>query len=71
MLSLINRDHLSCIVIHLFAGSISAEHGVGQQKVSALVRSRSPAEVRMMHQLKNTLDPNGILNPGKMLALQE
>lgn len=59
------------VVVLVIAGSISAEHGVGQQKVSALERARSPAEVKLMRQLKSTLDPNGILNPGKMLAVPE
>jgi FAD/FMN-containing dehydrogenase len=48
-------------------GSISAEHGIGQMKRDALVRFKSPVELEMMRTIKNALDPNGILNPGKVL----
>jgi FAD/FMN-containing dehydrogenase len=50
-------------------GSISAEHGIGQQKSHLLHLCRTPAEVRLMHLLKTTMDPKGILNPGKIIAL--
>lgn len=49
-------------------GSISAEHGIGLQKRDYLDRSRSPAEIALMHTLKAALDPKGVLNPGKVLA---
>ena len=48
-------------------GSISAEHGIGLQKREFLAWSRSPAEIDLMRALKRTLDPNNILNPGKVL----
>jgi FAD/FMN-containing dehydrogenase len=48
-------------------GSISAEHGIGQMKREALVRFKSPVELDMMRAIKKSLDPNGILNPGKVL----
>jgi FAD/FMN-containing dehydrogenase len=51
-----------------YAGSISAEHGIGTQKRDHLDYSRSPAEISLMHQLKAALDPKGILNPGKVLV---
>ena len=50
-----------------FAGSISAEHGIGRLKVGELERYTQPAELDLMRALKRTLDPNGILNPGKVL----
>lgn len=50
-----------------FGGSISAEHGIGRMKREALSRFRSPVELDLMRQLKQTFDPNGILNPGKLL----
>lgn len=50
-----------------FGGSISAEHGIGRMKRDALVRFRDPVELDLMRQLKQTLDPHGILNPGKLL----
>jgi FAD/FMN-containing dehydrogenase len=49
-------------------GSITAEHGVGQQKRQAMVQfGRSPEELQVMRTLKHSLDPCGILNPGKVL----
>ncbi len=50
-------------------GSISAEHGIGTEKVDYLPLSRSPTEIALMQQLKQTLDPKGILNPGKIFSL--
>ncbi|MEZ5558455.1 MAG: FAD-binding oxidoreductase [Pseudomonadales bacterium] len=49
-------------------GSISAEHGVGLLKRDFLGYSRSPAEISIMRALKQILDPDQILNPGKLLA---
>ncbi|MFZ5609326.1 MAG: FAD-binding oxidoreductase [Pseudomonadota bacterium] len=51
------------------AGSISAEHGIGLEKKAYLDLSRSGEEIALMRSLKNTLDPKGILNPGKVVAL--
>jgi len=48
-------------------GSISAEHGIGLVKRPFLHYSRSPAEIALMRMLKATLDPNNILNPGKVI----
>lgn len=48
-------------------GSISAEHGIGTLKRAYLNYSRSPAELDLMRRIKVTLDPNTILNPGKVL----
>ncbi len=48
-------------------GSISAEHGIGQMKREDLLRSKSSVELDMMRAIKTALDPNGILNPGKLL----
>ncbi len=53
-------------VVCEFRGSISAEHGIGSLKRDYLHLSRSPAEVALMRTLKHALDPNGILNPGKI-----
>jgi len=50
-----------------FAGSVSAEHGVGLLKKPALPFSRSPAELVYLRALKSTFDPKGLLNPGKMV----
>jgi FAD/FMN-containing dehydrogenase len=50
-----------------FSGSFSAEHGIGRLKVGELERYASPVELDLMRLIKRTLDPNGILNPGKVL----
>jgi FAD/FMN-containing dehydrogenase len=48
-------------------GSISAEHGIGSLKREFLHLSRSPEELALMRTIKHAMDPNGILNPGKIL----
>ena len=48
-------------------GSISAEHGVGLLKREFLGYSRSPQEMELMRGLKRVFDPNGVMNPGKLL----
>ncbi len=50
-------------------GSISAEHGIGQLKRDLLPRYKDPTALLLMRQIKAALDPAGILNPGKMLAV--
>ena len=49
-------------------GSVSAEHGVGRLKVDDLMRYGDPVAVSMMRAIKAAFDPNGILNPGAVLA---
>lgn len=48
-------------------GSVSAEHGIGFKKTKYLHMSRNSSEIEMMHDLKKLMDPNGILNPYKVL----
>lgn len=55
------------IVLKL-GGSVSAEHGIGQLKSGLLQRVKDPVALEMMRAIKQALDPNGILNPGKMLG---
>jgi FAD/FMN-containing dehydrogenase len=50
-----------------FAGTISAEHGIGRLKRPWLAHSRAAAEIDLMRRLKAMLDPTGVLNPGKVL----
>jgi FAD/FMN-containing dehydrogenase len=47
-------------------GSISAEHGIGSLKRDFLHLSRSAEEIALMRTIKQAIDPNGILNPGKI-----
>jgi FAD/FMN-containing dehydrogenase len=48
-------------------GSISAEHGLGQLKRDEILRHKPPLEIELMRALKRTLDPKGLMNPGKLL----
>jgi len=48
-------------------GSVGAEHGVGRMKRELLTRVKGDVELALMADIKRTLDPSGILNPGKML----
>jgi len=50
-----------------YGGSFSAEHGVGQLKRDDLVRYKSPVELRLMQAVKRAFDPQGLMNPGKVL----
>jgi FAD/FMN-containing dehydrogenase len=54
------------IVLDL-GGSISAEHGIGRLKRDLLQHAKQPLEIDMMRRIKKALDPNGILNPGKVI----
>ena len=48
-------------------GSISAEHGVGALKRDELAERKSPVALQMMRAIKRALDPEGLMNPGRML----
>jgi FAD/FMN-containing dehydrogenase len=50
-----------------FGGSISAEHGVGSMKVDQLPEYKDPVALSLMRQLKHALDPQGTLNPGRVV----
>jgi len=47
--------------------SFSAEHGVGLAKKQELKKYKSQAELKLMREIKKTIDPNNIMNPGKVL----
>lgn len=51
-----------------FRGSVSGEHGIGLEKLAYLDVSRSAEEIRLMKRLKTCLDPQNILNPGKVIS---
>ncbi|MBH5322306.1 FAD-binding oxidoreductase [Aurantiacibacter sediminis] len=50
-----------------WGGSISAEHGIGQLKRDELARLGDPVQLAVLRQVKDALDPHGLLNPGKLL----
>jgi FAD/FMN-containing dehydrogenase len=54
-------------VVRKLGGSVSAEHGIGQLKSGLLRQVKDPVALEMMQAIKAALDPNGILNPGKVL----
>jgi len=55
-------------VVTALGGSVSAEHGIGQLKTVLLERVKDPVALEIMHRIKKALDPNGIMNPGKLLG---
>jgi FAD/FMN-containing dehydrogenase len=56
-------------LVHDHGGSVSAEHGIGRLKAGELVRYADPAKLMAMRAIKQALDPQGILNPGAVLAV--
>ena len=54
-------------LIATFNGSISAEHGIGRLKRDELVRYKDPVAMQLMRSIKQAIDPNGIMNRGKVL----
>jgi FAD/FMN-containing dehydrogenase len=67
---LASRGEINRIVydaVERLGGSISAEHGLGQLKREAIVRHKPRLELELMRKLKAALDPQGLMNPGKVL----
>lgn len=54
-------------IAHALAGTISAEHGLGQLKREEILRYKSAEEMALMRAIKQALDPRGLMNPGKLL----
>ncbi len=53
--------------VKALGGSVSAEHGIGLAKLATLARSAQADKLDVMRRLKASLDPHGILNPGKVI----
>ncbi|MDF3889048.1 FAD-binding oxidoreductase, partial [Cupriavidus basilensis] len=65
-----NSEAINLIVhdsVHAHRGSISAEHGLGQLKREENRRYKSEVELAMMRAIKQALDPQGLMNPGKVI----
>ncbi|HEV7802327.1 MAG TPA: FAD-binding oxidoreductase [Burkholderiales bacterium] len=54
-------------MVQRYGGSFSAEHGIGLAKVEELKRYKTSVELDLMRAIKRTLDPQGLMNPGKVL----
>src|SRR5699024_7101883 len=54
-------------VVQQFDGSFSAEHGIGQLKVDDMRRYRDAVDLDMLRAVKQALDPQGLMNPGKVV----
>jgi len=61
-------DDVVLQVVAQMGGSISAEHGIGRAKARWLHLNRTPAEIDAFRAIKRALDPDGIMNPGVLLA---
>ncbi len=59
--------HLVYQVVAKLDGSISAEHGLGQLKREEITHYKSALELELMRSIKRTLDPHGLMNPGKVI----
>jgi FAD/FMN-containing dehydrogenase len=65
------HDAITALVyeaVQRVGGTVSAEHGIGLLKKPYLAYSRTPEELALMARIKQALDPNGILNTGKVLS---
>ena len=50
-----------------FGGSVSAEHGIGRLKVDSLPQYKDPVALQLMRNIKQALDPQKLMNPGRVL----
>ena len=68
---LARSDEVHGIINHnalRFGGTVSAEHGLGALKAGAVLKYRGEVEQDLMHAIKHSLDPSGMMNPGKVLG---
>jgi FAD/FMN-containing dehydrogenase len=66
------EEHVNAIVfdsVRTFGGSISAEHGVGSLKVDHLTHYKSPVALNLMRAIKQALDPQNLMNPGRVVCM--
>jgi FAD/FMN-containing dehydrogenase len=60
-------NHIVHDIVQRFGGSISAEHGIGRLKREELPHYKSAIELELMRRVKQALDPDGLMNPGKVI----
>ncbi|MEO8122147.1 MAG: FAD-linked oxidase C-terminal domain-containing protein, partial [Rhodoferax sp.] len=68
----LESDRVNAIVLDVVArmqGSFSAEHGLGQLKNHEMALYKTSLEVAVMRRVKQALDPQGLMNPGKLLPV--
>ena len=66
----VNRFHAEAYeYVYSLGGRISGEHGIGAKKVTAMETYTNPVELEIMRTIKRSLDPNNILNPGKVFTV--
>ncbi len=58
-------------ITHKLQGSFSAEHGIGLLKLREMARYKSPVELTLMQSIKTVIDPDNLMNPGKVLPLSD
>jgi FAD/FMN-containing dehydrogenase len=56
-------------IVRELHGSISAEHGVGRLKRDEITHYKPPVEIELMRSIKRALDPDNIMNPGKVVGV--
>ncbi len=67
-----HEDRINTLVydaVEKFDGSFSAEHGVGSLKIDKLEKHKSPVALEMMRAIKRGLDPQNLLNPGRVIRI--
>ena len=60
-------NHIVHSLVAQFSGSISAEHGIGQLKRDEIKDYKSAVALELMRKIKSSIDPQGIMNPGKLI----
>ncbi|MDA8879953.1 FAD-binding oxidoreductase [Pseudomonadales bacterium] len=61
-------DAIIYSVLQEFGGSVSAEHGIGTEKIAWLNLNRSDEEINLMRAIKKSVDPKNLLNPGRLFT---
>lgn len=56
--------------VYALGGNLSGEHGIGAKRAEAMDKHMTEAQLNVLRAIKKALDPNGIMNPGKLLKLQ-